>query len=255
MSESLTVLITGATGKLGRQLALGFAAQGCSLILPSRSLQSANELKTACLLAGAQEVTVLTVDLTSTDAVIDLQSKAQRLSLFPDVLVNNARNIDYLQVDEHGLTSRENWLGEFILDVVVPYELTHALVGLSGTKLRKVINIASIYGINAPNLTLYENPITQSPINYGVAKAGLIHLTKELSVRLANKGIEVNSVSFGGVAGRVNQDFLQSYARLCPSGRMLTDQEVFGAVKFLASSDSNGMTGHNLVVDGGWTVW
>ena len=92
-------------------------------------------------------------------------------------------------------------------------------------------------------------------MNYGVTKAALIHLTKELAVRLAPRGISVNAVSYGGVEGRVDGGFRERYGRLCPTGRMLDDSQVFGAVKFLCSSDSSGMTGHNLIVDGGWTIW
>lgn len=254
MSKPSTVLITGATGKLGYQLAIGFAAQGSKLIIPCRSPQLASELAMTCINVGAKDVILIHTDLTSQNAVKELQMELHARSLYPNILVNNARNINYLKVDD-GLISRENWFGEFLLDVVVPYELTMGFANLADSTLKKVINIASIYGITAPNMALYEDPEKQSPINYGVVKAALIHLTKELAVRLAPKKVEVNSVSFGGVEGRADDIFQQSYARLCPSGRMLSDEEIFGPVRFLASSESNGMTGHNLVVDGGWTIW
>ncbi|MEI6791471.1 MAG: SDR family oxidoreductase [Myxococcaceae bacterium] len=254
MAQELTIVLTGATGKLGRQLAVGFAAQGHRLIFPTRNVKSAVELESLCIHAGAKEVVFISVDLMSEMAVDDIQKELLKRSLFPNILVNNARNIEYLTT-ENGLISRKNWQGEFLLDVIAPYELTMGLVTLEGSKLKKVINVASIYGMMVPNLILYEDPNKQSPINYGVSKSALIHLTKELAVRLASKGIEVNSVSLGGVSGRVNEEFQQRYGRLCPSGRMLSDNEIFGPIGFLASEDSNGMTGHNLVVDGGWTIW
>jgi NAD(P)-dependent dehydrogenase (short-subunit alcohol dehydrogenase family) len=83
----------------------------------------------------------------------------------------------------------------------------------------------------------------------------LTHLTKELSIFLADKGIQVNSISYGGVKGRVDDTFQQKYAALCPAHRMLHDNEVVGAVDFLTSDASIYITGHNLIVDGGWSVW
>jgi NAD(P)-dependent dehydrogenase (short-subunit alcohol dehydrogenase family) len=79
-------------------------------------------------------------------------------------------------------------------------------------------------------------------------------LTKELAVRLAGRHIRVNAISFGGVEGRVNEAFKARYAQFCPLGRMLNDNDLAGPVEFLATPASSGVTGHNLVVDGGWTI-
>lgn len=112
-----------------------------------------------------------------------------------------------------------------------------------------------MYGIVPPNKHLYEDGYSSSPIQYGIAKAAQIQLSKELCVRFADEGIRVNTISFGGFEGRVNDDFKNRYAKLCPQGKMLSIDKVFPSIWFLASSDSDGMTGHNLVIDGGWSVW
>ena len=88
-----------------------------------------------------------------------------------------------------------------------------------------------------------------------MSKAAEIHLTKELAVRLSDKKIRVNSISFGGFEGRVNKTFIKKYKKMCPIGRMLKPHEVFKPLWFLCSEQSSGATGHNLVVDGGWTTW
>jgi NAD(P)-dependent dehydrogenase (short-subunit alcohol dehydrogenase family) len=121
-------------------------------------------------------------------------------------------------------------------------------------RLKRVVNIGSQYGIVAPNRALYGDFERQSFIHYGVAKAALVHLSREMAVRLA-PAIRVNCVSFGGVEGRADADFQARYAALTPGGRMLRNDEIFGAVAFLSSDASSGTTGHNLVVDGGWTAW
>ena len=95
----------------------------------------------------------------------------------------------------------------------------------------------------------------QSPLHYSVAKAAQVQLTRELAVRLAPKGIRVNGICFGGVEGRADEAFVDRYRQLCPAGRMLRDDEVVGPVDYLVSDASSGMTGHNMMVDGGWTTW
>jgi NAD(P)-dependent dehydrogenase (short-subunit alcohol dehydrogenase family) len=72
---------------------------------------------------------------------------------------------------------------------------------------------------------------------------------------LAPRNVQVNCVSFGGVKGRADADFEARYAKLAPTGRMLDEKDIAGPVAYLLSDASVGMTGHNLVVDGGWTVW
>lgn len=254
-STSSTVLITGATGKLGRTFALGFAAMGGSVAFTSRGGQARRALEKECLSRGAKRAMAVETDLTAGDAASLVAQQLAKKDFLPNVLINNARNRDNLRPDANGRMARERWSAELLLGVIVPYELTMTLADVESSPLKSVINIASIYGVTASNLALYERPEHEAPINYGVTKAALIHLTKELAVRLAPRGINVNAVSYGGVSGRADADFEKRYARLSPAGRMLEDPDVFGAVKFLASSDARGMTGHNLVVDGGWTIW
>jgi len=144
---------------------------------------------------------------------------------------------------------------EFYLNVVAAYELTTRLVVQESCVLENIINISSIYGVVAPNQRLYLDPEKQSPIHYGVCKAALLHLTKELAVRLAPRNIRVNAISYGGVEGRVNEDFLDRYSALCPQGRMLNEADIAWPALFLAGRGAAGITGHNMMVDGGWSVW
>jgi NAD(P)-dependent dehydrogenase (short-subunit alcohol dehydrogenase family) len=252
MNERRIVFLTGATGLVGRELAYGFSKLGCSLVLPVRSFE--NDLKSECLSLGAASVYMLPTDLLSQNASVEICSELERLSLFPDVLINNARNRDFLVSDASGQISRENWINEYLLGVVLPYQLAMGMSYMQNSQLKKIINVASIYGITAPNMRLYESH-SDSPVNYGVSKAALIHLTKELAVRLAPKNIDVNAISLGGIEGRAASEFSAAYGRLCPNGRMLLAKEVFEPFNFLASEHLTGMTGHNLVIDGGWTIW
>lgn len=249
-----TLLITGGSGKLGRSLVSHFLAAGDRVITSCRADESLEKLKIEYARYG-NDFVAIKADLTEAGAIKDIIEKLEKKDLRSDCLVNNARSISFLKVEEDGLVSRENFANEYLLDVIVPYELTMALVAQKNSQLRRVVNIGSQYGTVAANPHLYTDPIKHSPLHYGVAKAALLHLTKELAVRLANKGVQVNCAAFGGVEGRVDEAFKQRYAQLCPMGRMLRDDEVVGPVDMLLSDKCSGVTGHILAVDGGWGIW
>lgn len=249
-----TILITGGTGKFGRVLVGHFLSVGDSVVTTFRTDESLEKLR-AEYADDCKTLTGIKIDLTDPPAIRTLCTQLDAKNIYPDCLVNNARNLSFLKIEEDGLVSRENFANEYLLDVIVPYELTMALVTQKNSRLRRVVNIGSMYGMVAANPHLYTDPVKESPLHYGVAKAALMHLTKELAVRLADKGIQVNCVAFGGVEGRVDEAFKQRYARFCPLGRMLRDDEVVGPVDMLLSDRCSGITGHTLAVDGGWSIW
>jgi NAD(P)-dependent dehydrogenase (short-subunit alcohol dehydrogenase family) len=253
MSSEATVLITGGTGKLGRLFLQGFSKLGATIFFTTRDAQSSASLCAECLELGATRAQALKADLSSEAGVSALIDQLRSFEIQPSVLINNARSIDALRVNGDGLIPSHSWHEEFQIGIVAAYQLAMACSRFKVPPC-SIINISSMYGVTAANRLLYDQPDLESAVNYGVVKSGLIHLTKELAVRLAPR-IRVNAVSFGGVRGRVSSDFEQRYSRLCPAGGMLTDKDVFGAVEFLSGSASSGMTGHNVVVDGGWTVW
>ena len=249
-----TILVTGGTGKFGQALVSHFLTAGDSVITTCQSDESLEKLGVDYPDAG-NKLARIKVDLTEPTAIAALIDQLNAQDLSPDCLVNNARSISFLKIEQNGLVNRENFVNEYVLDVIVPYELTMALMMQRGSQLRRVVNIGSMYGTVAANPYLYADPAQQSPLQYIVAKAALAHLTKELAVRLADKGIQVNCVAFGGVEGRVDEAFKQRYAQLCPMGRMLRDDEVVGPVDMLLSDKCSGITGHILAVDGGWGIW
>lgn len=253
---SAVTMITGGTGKLGRILVADCLARGEKVV----AISSKKETLSVLLSAHANAIdegrlVAFACDLTARDASVAVTQFCEKNALMPTALVNNARSQAFLKISETGIVGREDFVGELTLDVVVPYELSMGLAYMDASVLRRVINIGSQYGIVAPNRYLYDDFDRQSPAHYGVSKAALIHLSRELAVRLAPRNIQVNCISFGGVEGRADPMFQARYAKLAPAGRMMSEDEVAGPVAFLLSDASAGMTGHNLVVDGGWTAW
>jgi NAD(P)-dependent dehydrogenase (short-subunit alcohol dehydrogenase family) len=121
----------------------------------------------------------------------------------------------------------------------------------------RIVNIGSIYGTVAVDPRLYENSpdMIAGSVPYVASKSALVTLTRDLAVRLAPHGVQVNMVSPGGVRAHQPEAFQQAYRQRTPQGRLAEPADVAGAVSFLASDDAAYITGQNLIVDGGFTSW
>src|SRR5262249_33861422 len=117
-----------------------------------------------------------------------------------------------------------------------------------------IINISTIYGAvsNAP--TLYEGTTMKQPPNYTFVKAGMVNFTRYLACYYGKQGVRANCISPGGYFDNQPEPFVANYCKRVPVGRMLGNEDIKGAVVFLASDASEYVTGHNLMVDGGWTA-
>lgn len=248
------VLLTGGTGKFGRVLVGHLAQTGWHVVATSREQSRVDELVGEVGLEP-DAITGVAADLQQAGAAQRLADELAARGIAVTHLINNARSMATLAVQADGSTPRDAFMGEFEMDVVVPYELAMSLARSPKHRLKAVVNIGSMYGEVAPNPALYGGTLDRSPIQYGVSKAALHHLTRELAVRLAPQDIRVNCVAFGGVEGRVNDEFLVRYAQLVPSRRMLQEPEIIGPVVFLLDDASSSVNGHVLVADGGWSVW
>jgi NAD(P)-dependent dehydrogenase (short-subunit alcohol dehydrogenase family) len=117
-----------------------------------------------------------------------------------------------------------------------------------------VVLFSSIYGLVGPDMRLYEGTSMSNSAGYGAAKGGILQLTRYLATVLA-PAVRVNAITPGGVWRGQVEAFHERYRARTPLGRMATEEDLKGAVAYLASDLSAYVTGHNLVVDGGWTAW
>jgi len=249
-----TVLITGATGKLGKAISLHLASLGWNLVLTSRDIYRCKSLAEN-LSHYDVDVYCLALDLLVAEDVENIALNLHNMGIKLTHLVSNARSIDTLAVDKNGTSLEKPFLNELSIDVVAPYRMIMALAKSEFHDLNSIVSIGSQYGIVAPNASLYNGSLESSPIQYGVAKAALHHMTRELAVRLAPR-IRVNSIAFGGFEGRVKPSFKKQYEKMVPSKRMLVELDAGGPVAFLLDCTvSKAITGHVLVADGGWSIW
>ena len=253
--EKNSVFLTGATGLLGTCFLENFLSQGYQVIFTTTSDKKLeNFFDRYKTFRDDGKLYGCRADLLADDAIETIKNFLDANNLNPHYLVNNARSLEFLKIDDFRKIDKEKWIGEYLLDVVVPYNLTIFFSELKDSRLKSVVNVTSMYGMLAYNEYLCEGSKAIA-IHYGTSKAALIQLTRELAVRLAPSGIRVNCISYGGVSGRADESFQNRYAKLCPSKKMLSKKDVAGHVLYLCSEASSGMTGHNLVVDGGFSIW
>ena len=190
-----TILITGGTGKLGKIFSKHFADNGWKVVITSTNIEKANEFKKSIKMH--ENIKIFLSDLSKPNAPKQLIESILDQGIEINHLVNNARSLKNLYVDNSGFSSRKDMVEEYLLDVIVPYELATNLYLLQKDALKTIINIGSQYGSVAANPNLYKDNLVYSPIQYSLAKAGVHHLTKELAVRFAKNDIRVNCISPG----------------------------------------------------------
>lgn len=251
-------LVTGGASNLGHDAAAVLASAGCDVIVTSRSIERAKSAAARIARTYGVQTLPLALDHTDSAQVQDVVSRAARWQGHLDILVNNAGN---------GPTSGMGLFDRRPQDVadMVAANLTgplsccrEAAQVMVEQGNGKIINIASIAGMIGRDRRMYErHGMAGQPVDYGAAKGGVIAMTRDLAAMLSPKGIYVNAISPGGFARKQSPSgFVAEYADRTPLGHMGRDGiDLKGAVVFLASAASDYVTGHNLVVDGGFSIW
>ncbi len=115
-----------------------------------------------------------------------------------------------------------------------------------------IVYLTSIYGVVGNDFTVYDGTDMSSPAAYSAIKGGIINFARYMSSYIGHRGIRVNCVSPGGVFDNQNSTFVKNYNYKVPLRRMANAKEIAAPVSFLLSDEASYITGHNLIVDGGW---
>ena len=235
--------VTGSNGYIGKTICQKLIKQGAIVIhtdIKKNKIKSKNSFFFKADLKSKKEINIL---------VKKIKKKFKKI----DVLVNNA---GYVATSDLGkkdsmLIYNEEYIKLnlnntiYLTDLIIP--------SLKKSKQGSIINICSIYSFLTFDYNLYKGTAMKAPLAYGVSKAGLMHYTKMLSTSLAPK-IKVNSISPGGIFRNQPSKFIKKYLLKTPLNRMCNENDVANAVIFFSSELSSYITGHNLVVDGGYSL-
>jgi NAD(P)-dependent dehydrogenase (short-subunit alcohol dehydrogenase family) len=257
--DGRVAVVTGGGGHLGRAMAAALAEMGASLVLVDVDGASVEAAASSLAAAGAPAAHAMALDLTADGAAAAVVGAARDAFGRLDVVVNNAALTGASGVAGYavpfGEQSLEAWQAALDVNLTAAFSLVHAARdALAEHGVGSVVNVASIYGLVGPNLNLYTGTTMGNPAAYAATKGGLIQLTRYLATVLA-PAVRVNAIAPGGVARNQDAAFVERYERLTPLGRMATEEDVKGAVAFLASDASAYVTGQVLAIDGGWTAW
>lgn len=268
--DGRVAMVTGGAGLLGRRY--------CEALLQAGARVIVGDLNAAAATALASELGEgaigLTVDVTDPDSVqMTVNQGATQFGRL-DILVNNAA-LTVRGGSEH-LAAADYFapFEEYRLDVwnqALSVNLTSMLLcaQAAGRQMLKqspsggvIVNIASTYGVVAPDPRLYEgvkSPYADTgfntPVSYAVTKTAVLGLTRYLATYWGSKNIRVNALTPHGVFDNHDETFVRNFVYRSPMGRMARNDEYRGALLFLVSDASSYMTGANLIVDGGWTAW
>jgi NAD(P)-dependent dehydrogenase (short-subunit alcohol dehydrogenase family) len=250
------VLITGGAGNLGKKIAATFVTLGANVILVDRNDMELKKVVEELNKDFNGRVESFTCDLEIEEQRLLLIKEFQDSTRKIDVLINNAAFVGSSELKGWNTSfefqSIETWRRALEVNVTAAFQLVQGLTKvLRRSSSPSIINIASIYGVYAPDWQLYEGTEMNNPAAYSVSKAGLIQLTK-WSASLLGPNIRVNAISPGGIARNQPNKFVEKYISRTSLGRMAEEEDLVGAVVFLASPASKYITGQNLVIDGGW---
>ena len=262
------IIITGAAGLLGRQHAEAVAAAGAHPVLLDLHSKPLREMAGQLKNDYGIHPLPLAADITHKPALEECLATILKMHGHIDGLINNAANNPKMEAGaDTGWLRFENLpLEVWEQDLAVGLTGAFLCAQVFGSAMAKagggaIVNIASDLSLIGPDQRLYQQPGLAEdqqpvkPVTYSVVKTGVLGLTRYLATYWANQGIRVNAISPGGVANDQPAEFVEKLTERIPMGRMARPDEYRDAMVFLLSESSSYMTGANLVMDGGRTVW
>ncbi len=262
-----TALIVGGGGKMGIQFGHTLALAGANVILVDKDSERCSKNAREISQAIGKPVERRHLDSRDDAEVQELFQSLYSTHGRIDILIYNVMTKPdgyYKSTDDYTL---ETWDGAIAGNLTGAFLCCReAAKFMKPARSGAIVLTSSIYGVVAPDHRLYSDCVAGSniydtgeslncPAVYSASKAGLIGLTRYLATQWGRYDIRVNALTPGGVYDGQEEAFRREYVERTPLGRMATWSDFNGALLFMVSDASRYMTGHNLIVDGGWTAW
>lgn len=265
--KDLNFVISGGLGQIGMKLTEYLEKNNSNIVIIDKFDQKKiKKLKKQHFFLNSKKINFLNVDISKKKKVENSVKKILTILKKVSVLVNLAaidanntgnfdKNFNYHDFPEEILKSSidVNLMGTInTSQVFCKYFLENKLEG-------NIINVASVYSIVAPNLSLYNENINShtknKPMDYVVSKSSIPNITKYIATNYAKYKIRCNCLIPHGIKNSHSQNFIKKFSNLSPLGRMSDVEEIVGPIVFLSTKASSYMTGATLIIDGGWTAW
>jgi len=251
-------LITGGIGHLGKVIAETLAELGSDLILVDLPSSCCHDFCRRIASTWGVSATYFACDLENEHDRDELTDRIKSDGIGLNCLVNNAAfvgtsNLQGWAVDFEEQTL-QTWRRALEVNLTAAFHLSQAFapeLRVSGSG--SIINISSVYGEFGPDWSLYEGTHMGNPAAYAASKAGLLQLTRWMAATMAPE-VRVNAISPGGIYRNQPEKFVSRYVARTAMRRMATEDDIRGAVAFLATTMGSYVTGQNLRVDGGWSL-
>lgn len=257
--EGRKALLTGGSGHIGLAFAQALVELGARIAIADLNHEDcqnrANELNK--IVPG--KAWALPINLLDEQSTRDATQKAIKQEGGLDILIHCGAFVGTTNFPGWGVPfdkqSLNAWDGALRVNLSAAFIMAQeAKQALENSNHGSIILVSSIYGLVGPDMSLYDGTTMSNPAAYGASKGGLLQLTRYLATVLAPK-IRVNAITPGGIWRNQPEVFVERYEKKTPLGRMGYEEDLKGAVAYLASDLSAYVTGQNFIVDGGWTAW
>jgi len=253
--DGKVAIVTGGAGLYGFGISSALCEAGAACIIASRSVESC-ENAAARLKDRGYQAFAKHYDQGSEESIVgfvaDVIQEFGKIDILVNASVARRRfDLEEMTVADWEYVERVNSTGLMIICREVVSFMRKREEG-------NIINISSIQGAVGPNFPVYGSTGMSSAVHYTYEKWGMVGLTKWMANYYGKYNIRVNCISPGGYDPSKMDDeneFAQNYKRLTPLGRPAEEDDIKGPIVFLASDAAKYVTGHNLMVDGGWTSW
>lgn len=244
------VVVAGGAGRIGPAVCRALADRGAQVVVADVNAAAGEAV------AAETDGEYVACDVTDDAAVEALFDHVREQYGCLDAQVNMAYPRDETYGDWFGERPIEDWRRQVDAGLTSYAALCRGAVRtMTDQGHGTIVNFGSTYGVQAPDFSVYrEADMPPSPAHYSACKGAILNLTRYLASALGERGIRVNAVSPGGVFDEQDSAFVERYEANTPLGRMAEPEDIAGAVVYLISDAASYVTGHNLVVDGGWTI-